>query len=204
MNRRLLLAAGLAALASPALAQIEALPTPERKLVDQAVAYLQGLKTAKGRFTQTSSRGASSSGSLYLNRPGKARFEYDPPAQMLMVADGRNVSVYDRRLTTFDRYTLGASPLGIFLSRRIQLDQDVRVTGVTHSQNGFAIGLVSTHGHADGRLVLEFSLDPITLAGWTLVDQQGVETRVQLSDLTPTDGLDPALFTLPDPRRAPN
>ncbi len=208
MNRRtLLIAAGAAVLTAPAgaaLAQVQALPSAERKLVDQAAAYLQALKTAKGRFTQTSSRGASASGTLYLNRPGKARFEYDPPAQMLMVADGGNVTVYDRRLKTFDRYALGLTPLGIFLSRRIRLDEDVRVTRVTHSDNGFSIGLADAHGQTDGRLILEFSNDPIALTGWTVVDDQGVETKVRLIGLTPTEGLDPALFVLADPRRSGN
>ena len=203
MNRRTLITAGLAALAaSPAWAQIEALPYDQRKLVEQAAAYLQGLKTAKGRFTQTNSRGASSSGTIYLNRPGKARFEYDPQYQMLVVADGKTVAIYDRRLKTFDRYPLGATPLGIFLGRRIDLSQDVRVTGISKSATGFGVTLVDPHGNSDGKLVLEFTNQPVGLFGWTVVDQQGVETKVRMVDLTPTDNLDPALFVLADPRKA--
>jgi outer membrane lipoprotein-sorting protein len=207
MDRRSLLTGGLslaagAALAPPVLAQVQALPPKDRQLVEQAAAYLQSLKMAKGRFTQTSSRGASSSGVLYLNRPGKARFEYDPPAQMLVVSDGRNVSIYDRRLKTFDRAPLGATPLGIFLSRRIRLDEDVKVVRLTRSADGFAITVADARGQADGRLILEFAAEPIALRGWTVLDGQGVETRVRLSGLAPVSALDPALFVLTDPRRA--
>ena len=200
MDRRTLLAAGFSLAAAPAFAQVQALPYKDRQLVGQAADYLQGMKMAKGRFTQTSSRGASSSGTLYLNRPGKARFEYDPPAEMLIVSDGRNVSIYDRRLKTFDRAPIGATPLGIFLARRISLEEDVKVTRLTRSEGGFAITVMDARGQADGRLVLEFNADPISLAGWTVIDGQGVQTKVRLSGMQPTSGLDPALFVLSDPR----
>jgi outer membrane lipoprotein-sorting protein len=202
MNRRTLLAAGLAAIASPALAQIEALSTADRKLVEQGAAYLQAMKMVKGRFTQTSSRGASSAGTIYLSRPGKARFEYDAPFALLVVSDGRNVSVYDRRLKTFDRGPLGATPLGIFLARRINLSEDVRVTRVTHTADGFSVSMVDPHGNADGGLALEFSNAPMALTGWTVLDGQGVETKVKLVDLAAVDALDPALFVNTDPRKA--
>lgn len=205
MDRRTLLAAGISLIAAPALApeafaQVQALPLKDRQLVAQAAAYLQQMKMAKGRFVQTSSRGSSSQGTLYLNRPGKARFEYDPPAEMLIVSDGRNVSIYDRRLKTFDRAPIGATPLGIFLARRISLEEDVKVTRLTRSEGGFAITVMDARGQADGQLVLEFNAEPISLAGWTVIDGQGLQTRVRLSGLAPASGLDPALFVLTDPR----
>jgi outer membrane lipoprotein-sorting protein len=201
MNRRSLLAgsfalSAVAALGRQARAQVQALPLRDRELVYRAADYLQALKTAKGRFTQTSSRGPASTGTLYLSRPGKARFEYDPPAQLLVVSDGRNVSVYDRRLKTFDRYPLGATPLAIFLSRRIRLDDEVKVTRVARSAGGFAITVADAKGNADGRLVLDFADQPLALRGWTVVDGQGVETRVRLSGLAPAGALDPSLFVL--------
>lgn len=207
MNRRTVVAGGLSLIAAAgfgggALAQVEALARPDRQLVDQAAAYLQGLKTAKARFTQTTSRGGASAGVLYLDRPGKARFEYDPPAAMLVVADGRTVSVYDKRLKTFDRYPIGATPLGIFLARRIRLDEDVKVLRVNRTPGGFAIVAVDPHGQADGELVLEFSSTPVALTGWTVIDGQGVQTRIRLTGLAAADGLDPALFSLKDPRKA--
>jgi outer membrane lipoprotein-sorting protein len=206
MNRRSLLAGGFAMTAAAALgrvaeAQVQALPRAERELVYRAADYLQALKMAKGRFTQTSSRGPASTGTLYLSRPGKARFEYDPPAQLLVVSDGRNVSVYDRRLKTFNRYPLGATPLAIFLSRRIRLDEEVKVTRVAQTAGGFAITVTDAKGNADGRLILEFADDPLSLRGWTVVDGQGVETRVRLMNLAPVASLDPGLFVLKDQGR---
>lgn len=205
MHRRSLIAGALSlsalGLAAPALAQVQALPRQDRVLVEQAAAYLQSLRTAKARFTQTSSRGGTAAGTLYLNRPGKARFEYDPPAEMLVVSDGRNVSVYDRRLKTFDRTPLGATPLAIFLARRISLEEDVKVTRVTRADDGFSVTVVDAKSQTAGRLVLDFAANPVALRGWTVVDGQGIETRIRLSGLTPGGALDPALFVLADPRR---
>lgn len=211
MDRRSLLAGGLglattAALAAPglaptALAQVQALPFRDQRLVRQAADYLQGLKTAKARFVQTSSRGGTAAGTLYLNRPGKARFEYDPPSQMLVVSDGRDVSIYDRRLKTFDKYPLGATPLGIFLARRISLQEDVKVTGLAHTDDGFSITVMDAHAQADGRMIMDFAAQPIALRGWTIVDGQGVETRVQLSGMVAGGAFDPYLFVLADPRK---
>ena len=172
----------------------------QRRLVDQAVDYLQGLTTAKGRFTQSNSRGARSAGTLYLNRPGKARFEYDG-AQMVVVADGKNVSVFDRRLKTFDRYPQNATPLAIFLARRVRLDVMVMITRFVDSGDGFRITLRDSRGGVAGSLVLDFAKAPVALRGWTVVDGQRTETRVSLASLEPTGPLDPGLFALADPRK---
>ena len=71
-------------------------------------------------------------------RPGKARFEYAAPSGLLIVADGSNVNVQDRRLKTFDRYPLGSTPLTLFLSRRIRLSEGVEVTRVLRLGDGFS------------------------------------------------------------------
>src|SRR5947199_9803015 len=85
-----------------------ALSAADQALVDKAVAYLQGLSEARGRFTQTDGRGAPTTGELFLKRPGKARFAYDPPSGLLVVSDGGRVIVQDKRLDTFTPYPLGA------------------------------------------------------------------------------------------------
>src|SRR5580704_5449413 len=79
--------------APPAAAPASGLSADDQALVAQAAAYLDGFNELKGRFTQTDARGAVTSGTLYLKRPGYARFAYDPPSSLLVVADGRNVSI---------------------------------------------------------------------------------------------------------------
>ena len=102
-----------------------ALAAADQALVDKAVAYLQGLAEAQGRFVQTDGRGATTQGELFLKRPGKARFAYDPPSGLLVVSDGGRVIVQDKRLNTFTAYPLGATPLSLFLAKTIRLDKGV-------------------------------------------------------------------------------
>ena len=197
------LALGGAAVSRPApvmAAQVAPLSDEDKAAVDKATAYLQDLKTVSGRFSQISANGATSTGQFYMQRPGKARFQYDPPAQMLVVSDGHNVSIYDQRLKSFDQYPLGSTPLVLLLAREVRLDRGVIITSVEHTDQGFSINARDARKQAEGRLTLNFSNEPVALKGWTIVDGQGQETRVRLGTLSPVSGLDPSLFTLRDPR----
>jgi outer membrane lipoprotein-sorting protein len=199
-TRRFLLGAA-PALLLPTVAQAQpSLSAEDGALVQKAQVYLQGLSRAKGRFVQTSPRGAVTRGALYLQRPGKARFQYDPPSNLLVVADGYNVSVWDARLKTFDRYPLGATPLSLFLAKTIRLNEGVVVTDVRRFADGFTIIARDGKRQAEGQVSLTFSNQPIALREWILTDAQGAATRVSISSLEPVSALDPKLFVLRDPR----
>ncbi len=182
---------------------VSILPPKDRELVNQIAAYLQGLTTAKSTFFQTNDRGGAADGVLYLDRPGKARFEYKPSAGLLIVADGKRVSVYDSKLKTFDSYALAATPLALLLSRKVRLDGDVMVTRVSRADGGVTLTLRDARREAEGFLLLDFKLDPIALTGWTVVDTQNRRTVVKLGPLEPASGFDPALFVLKDPGKKP-
>ncbi len=180
---------------SPALARATADLSPDQQaLVQRATDYLQGLKTVTGRFSQTDPNGGSSTGMLYLQRPGKARFEYDPPAGLLVVSDGQFVGVSDRRLKTFNEYPLGRTPLVLLLARQVRLDRGVNVTDVEQTADGFSITAHDGRGGAEGRIVLLFRDSPMALRGWNLVTGQGRATQVRLGPLNPADHLAPGLF----------
>ena len=196
-------AAGLAALAGPALAQTGTvtLSTADQVLVAKAAKYLQNLEEEEGRFEQTNPRGAMQTGDIFLKRPGKARFQYDPPSGLLVVADGKNVSVWDSRLRTFDRTPLGATPLAILLARQIRLDQDVEVFRVGRYDDGFYLSARNANGQTrtEGYITVVFGDNPMRLRGWTLVDGQGQATRVKITSLNKTP-IRPEMFVLDDPR----
>jgi outer membrane lipoprotein-sorting protein len=202
-RRTVTLALALLPLAPTAFAQGAAAPAlsaEDKALVDKAVAYLQELKEAKGRFTQTDARGAVSQGEIFLKRPGKARFAYDPPSGLLVVSDGGAVAIQDTRLKTFDSYPLMATPLSLFLAKTIRLDRGVQVTRVARAADGFTITARDGKKETAGQIALSFGDNPLALRGWTVTDAQGRTTQIRLDNLQAAPGLDPSLFVLKDPR----
>lgn len=192
-------APSLAAAQTP-WASATALSAQDSALVSKASAYLQSLGQARGRFIQTDPRGHITKGDLYLKRPGKMRFAYDAPLGLLVVSDGYNVSISDRRLKTFERYPLGTTPLALLLAKDIRLDRGVVIDRVTRGADGFAITARDGRKEAEGRIVLNFASSPMGLKSWSVTDAQGQTTRIDLEQFSATTGLDPALFVLADPR----
>ncbi len=189
--------AGAVAFAAPPPAP--ALSPEDQAVVARAVAYLDGLGEVKGRFVQTDFRGVTSRGELFLKRPGKARFAYDPPSGLLVVSDGHVVNVADSRLKTFTSYPLGLTPLSLFLAKHVRLDQGVAVTRVARYADGFAITARDGRKQTAGQIELTFADSPVALTKWTITDAQGQTTTVEVSGLSPAPGLAPDLFVLRNP-----
>lgn len=205
-SRRVTLAVFLAIATGPALASpttTPALSDAESRDVARSVAYLDSLTTAKWRFIQTDSRGGRLSGALILQKPGKARFDYDPPSALTVASDGHSVVVVDKRLKTIRAYPLGMTPLGLFLGRNIRFDRGVRIAGVDHENGGLTIVAVEAGRRDHGSIALRFSTAPFTLVGWTLTDARGVKVKVDLSDFERIAPRDPATFKLADPQPRP-
>jgi len=198
MTRRAALIGVAAVLAAP-MPAFAALSAADKALVDKAVAYLQSMKSVKGRFVQTDARGGTSQGTIYLSRPGKARFAYDAPSGLTVVSDGARVSVADKRLKTFNQYPLSSTPLALLLAREVRLDRGVEVTKVTRLADGFSLTARDARKKTHGHITLVFADSPMRLVSWTVTDARGGTTRVRLTSLAPASN--PAsLFVLKDPR----
>jgi outer membrane lipoprotein-sorting protein len=164
-------------------------------LVARAVAYLDTLNDVKGPFRQTGAHGDVATGTLWLARPGRARFQYDPPSDMLITSDGRSVAISDPQLRTFQRTPLGATPLAVFLADHIRLDRGARIVRVDRSDGGFSITANDARGLSQGDLTLYFGDDPMRLEGWAIRDGAGRVTRVSLGPLTTVAPPPASLFT---------
>jgi outer membrane lipoprotein-sorting protein len=164
-------------------------------LVTRAVAYLDALTAAKGSFQQTDPRGVTVTGAFYLARPGRARFQYDPPSGLLITSDGKTVIMSDSRLKTFQHFALSSTPLALFLADHIRLDRGAKVVRVEHNADTFSITARDSHGLSQGQVTLYFAEAPLRLSGWALIDAQGRATQVALGPLSPMSDPDPGLFT---------
>jgi outer membrane lipoprotein-sorting protein len=206
MQRRILIAAASLLPLGPALAQPSrppaAAPAPagiDRAAVQRIEAYLNGLRTLKARFLQVAQNGASAEGTALISRPGRMRFDYNPPEPMLLVASGGQVMMYDRDLRQPSTVPASSTPLGLLLRPEIRLAGDITVTGTERSGGFLRIALHRTGAPQEGRLVLAFQEQPMELRQWTVLDAQGRETRVTLYEVETGLRLDNRLFDFNDP-----
>ena len=200
MKKPLLLALVLAFSAltqSPASALPAELTGPARvQALTLASTALNQSKAVKGRFTQIAPDGRASQGAFYLQRPGKLRFEYDPPATLTIITDGALLSVADRAMKTDERYPLRTTPLYFVLKRDVNLETDGKVTRVAREGDAIYVTVRDRTGKADGSITLIFDAPSKELRAWRVVDGQGQLTQVVLAQTQSVATLDPALFKL--------
>ena len=192
--------AALLALAGP-LAPASAAPPKPAALSDQERAdlgrietYLNGLRTATATFLQVSDNGGVARGKMYLSRPGKMRFEYEPPTPVLMVSTGSSLVYYDSLLQQTSYLPIDSTPLGLLLRDTIKFGGELTITRFERGPGTMRITLVETKEPDQGALILTFSDRPLALKQWTVIDQQRKATTVTLMELQTDVKLDPRLF----------
>lgn len=183
----------------PARAQAARLSARDRSDVARVEAYLNALRTLHARFQQIAPDGSLSGGQAWIERPGRLRFQYDPPAPFLLVAGNGMLVFNDSRLQQTSNLPLDRSPMGLLLQNNLRLSGEVTITNVTRYPGQLQITLERTATPSDGTLTLVFADNPLALRSWTVMDAQRKETRVSLFDVQLGGAFDPSLFTFTDP-----
>lgn len=167
--------------------------------VKSAEDYLNSLTTARARFVQTTHDGTQLVGTFYLDRPGKLRFQYDPPIEDFVVADGIFIYFYDSQLKEQSNAPIGQTLADFLLRPTLKLRDDLTVKEVSRGGDLMQIQVVQTSDPDAGSLTLGFSENPMTLKKWRVIDGQGLITEVELFYLK-TDVKHPGdLFVYKDP-----
>ncbi len=203
MNRRTLLLASFLAplLASPVRAQAPAALTPQdRADIARVETYLNGIRTLHARFRQIAPNGGTSGGQVWLERPGRLRFEYDPPSPFLLVGGHGLLVFHDSRLQQTSNIPLSSTPLGLLLQDNLRLSGDIMVAGLTRAPGQLQLRLLRTKSPADGTLTLVFADAPLALRQWSVVDAQRQETRITLYNIELGGTFKQSLFEFIDPR----
>ncbi len=182
--------------------QATAFDAKQRALLDRISQYLSSLQTMEGNFVQIGPDGGRTEGTFYIQKPGRVRFEYNPPSPIDIVADGSSVVVRDRNLSTQDLYPLSQTPLRYLLADRIDLLRDTDVVSVS-SDDTFATVVIEEKQLMIGtsRLMMMFDAKDLTLKQWTVTDPQGFDTTVAIYNLDTTKKPDPNLFVINYPNR---
>jgi outer membrane lipoprotein-sorting protein len=167
--------------------------------LQKIAAYLEGIHTMTARFAQQTASGGAATGEVWLQRPGKMRFQYDPPNQLLLLADTFYLYSWDPDLKQMSKVGLKSTPAWFLLREPISFTDGVTVTRFEHSGNAVRVTVVETAEPDAGSLTMVFTENPLALRQWTVVDQQGRVTNVSLTDQQYGVALDPKLFQYHDP-----
>ena len=169
----------------------------QRAQVDKVSAYLSSVQQLIGTFVQVGPDGTRTKGEFYIQKPGKVRFEYEPPTPIEIVADGQSVVVRDRKLATQDLYPLSQTPLRYLLKDRIDLLKDTNVVEVRSDDMYVTITIEEKQAViGTSRLMMMMAAKDYQLKQWTVTDPQGFDTTVAVSNLDSSKRPDPSMFKI--------
>lgn len=191
MNRRTLFLAPVAllALSAPVLAEKLSLGTLSK--------YLNGLTTVEADFTQVNSDGSVSTGRIFIKRPGRVRFEYNPPDKALVLAGGQQVAIFDGKSNVPpEQYPLKRTPLNLILAANIDLGRAKMVVGHSADATSTRVKAQDPEHPEYGTIELVFSADPVELRQWVITDDLGQQTTVILGGMTKGGALGEGMFSI--------
>ena len=169
----------------------------EKLSLDEISRYINGLKTVKAEFTQINADGTISTGKIYIRRPGRARFEYDPPNNALVIAGGQQLAIFDPKSNTGPtQYPLKRTPLSLILARKVDLSRADMVVGQTFDGLSTTIIAQDPENPEYGTIALTFTDNPVELRQWVITDDAGDQTTVILGGLEKVGTLNNNLFNI--------
>lgn len=196
MNRRTAL---LAPLATALVAGLSAaLPAQAAPVSLAALSqYLNAMTTLRTDFTQVNADGSVATGKLSISRPGRARFEYDPPDRSLVIAGSGSVAIFDAKSNQPpEQYPLSKTPLSLILASNVDLGRARMVVG--HRQDGTSTRVTAQDpDHPEyGTIELVFTDSPLALRQWVITDDMGQQTTVVLGKLESGVSFSPRTFDI--------
>jgi outer membrane lipoprotein-sorting protein len=165
-------------------------------------AHISSVQTMTASFLQIDAKGRAATGTMQLKRPGKVRFEYGS-GDLLLVADGKNLTIVDYQVGQKSSLPLGRTPLGVLLSGSPDFKGRAQVVPSSDSR----IVTVRARDPAQyGSLTLVFTRSPsapggLQLYGWTAIDGQNRRTTVKLSDVRYNVAVPETAFTFREPKK---
>lgn len=194
MHRRHFLWGAMAAAGALAAGPAKAAPIPLNAISN----YFNRLETLEARFTQYNPDGSRSTGRLYIRRPGRARFEYDPPERALVLAGGGQLAIFDGKSNERrpEQYPLRRTPLNVVLERNVDLARRDAIVSHSGTPDATTVVAMDPENPDYGRIALVFGGNPLRLIEWTTEDASGARTRVVLTDLKTGGALPASLFDI--------
>lgn len=172
------------------------------KTIARIEEYLTGISTLTAEFSQTSSDGSAGDGIFYMKRPGKVRWQYHPPTNLLLVSNGRTLTYYDPQVKQVTYVGVDETLASFVAQKTIQLDGPAsRLTQLQSNDDGvIRAALIQRKKPDEGSMTLEFTDKPLKISRMITIDATGNETQVALSNQKFGMALEDKLFVFNDPR----
>lgn len=169
----------------------------EKISLDELSAYMNSIVTVESTFNQINENGSSSTGKMYLKRPGKIRFEYGPPDLGLVIVGGGQVAIFDPKSDKEPfRFPLNQTPLSIILEENVNFKKGNMV--LEHISDGPSTELsLQDPAHAEyGYIKLVFTNHPVQLHQWIVDNNSGNKSIVVVDDWTDGKKIPDILFNI--------
>jgi len=163
----------------------------------QISSYLNSMRAAQAKFVQANPDKTLAQGVLYIQKPGKIRYEYTTPADSLVISDGSILGVFDKKSNRGpQRYDLKKTPLDILLKGNINLQASGVVKNI--SSDGVKTQVIATdpQNPRNGTITMVFTANPTELRQWIVSDRSGKKTTVILNDLKLRNSVNADLFDI--------
>ena len=171
-----------AVLSAVAMLFAAALPAQAQIGVPEIEKYFNSIKTLQSRFVQSNPNGSTIQGTLYVRRPGRMRFEYDPPSQLKIVADGFQVTMWDPTTKDFGQWPIGWTAASFLVKEPLSLSGDLRVEKLERVNGLIEATMSQAKKPQEGKMIARFAENPLALRGWTIIDSRGQQVSVALTD----------------------
>jgi outer membrane lipoprotein-sorting protein len=167
----------------------------QMELIQRVGAYFNQMSEIKGSFVQTSADNKRQRGKFYFKRPGRFRFDYNPPSRLVILSDGKHMAIQDLDLRTDERIDLDYTPFRVLLRKDVDLLRDARILEVGEVDDVIVLALQDRSPDTAGRIKLFLAKKTeLELKEWITTDAQGLDTRVELTEVSKAQDLDPAMF----------
>ncbi len=157
--------------------------------------HFSNVRTMAGEFVQFGPQGQQTAGNFYLERPGKIRFNYEPPSAYQVVSDGKSIVIFNKKLHTNDLYSLSATPLKLLLADKIDLSGGT-VSEIRQDPDLTTIVMTNKSVFGNAKITMMFDPETYELRQWTVTDAQGKDTTVMIFNVQSGVALDPSLFDI--------
>ena len=164
---------------------------PKNKTLILIEDYLGDIRTLQAKFSQTDNTGDTMTGELFLKKPGKIRFSYDPPYYLQIISKQAAVLIFDPKNSGSGplTYPLSYTPLGFLIKN--DLSSLINENGEIFELDDLIFLKVQNPKY---QLSIKFYKNPISIIGWEFKNQMGEIISITLNNIQKNNYISDEIF----------